>query len=201
MEGEHVNRPGYWEERYVDGDIPWDKGYAAPPLTEFLAANPMRGRVLVPGCGTGHDVRAIAESGAITLGLDLAPRAIAQARAASSAQPNASFSVGDFFALAPSLAETFEWVFEHTLFCAIDPALRPEYAKAVQTVLEPGGRFLAIFFVDIEDPDGPPFPTDNAEIDRLFGPSFEELRRWTPGASYPGREGREQLRLFEKPGG
>ena len=51
-----------WEERYRQADTPWDKGVAHPAVVRWLAEHPgrMTGAVLVPGCGLGHDARAIA---------------------------------------------------------------------------------------------------------------------------------------------
>ena len=52
-----------WEARYQAGETPWEKGEAAPPLIELLGKleKPAwgRGPILVPGCGFGHDVRAL----------------------------------------------------------------------------------------------------------------------------------------------
>src|SRR5215831_16826902 len=68
----------YWENRYQTSDMPWEKGAPSPGLVDFLAANPNlpRGTVCVPGCGTGHDVRAWAAAGFTVCGLDIAPSAI-----------------------------------------------------------------------------------------------------------------------------
>ena len=52
-----------WNAAYRLGDTPWDKGYAAPPLIEFLKRQSISGCVLVPGCGAGHDVRALVGAG------------------------------------------------------------------------------------------------------------------------------------------
>jgi SAM-dependent methyltransferase len=100
----------------------------------------------------------------------------------------------------------FDGVFEHTCFCAIDPSQRPAYVEAVASALKPGGQFLAIFYLDPgnDSPDeGPPFGVSIAELDRLFLPRFTLLREWLPQHAYPGREGREWLRLMtlSKPGG
>src|ERR1700750_525134 len=65
------------------GDFPLDKGAPAPPLLEWLATRgAMRGSVLVPGCGLGYDVRAIAAASpeARVVGVDLAPSALDRAR-------------------------------------------------------------------------------------------------------------------------
>ena len=50
-----------WENRYQTGDMPWEKGQPSPPLLELLG-KPVdwgKGPILVPGCGFGHDVRAL----------------------------------------------------------------------------------------------------------------------------------------------
>ena len=57
------NADSVWEQRYLSNDIPWDKGYAAPPLAEILSRLKLTGSILVPGCGFGHDVRLLAEAG------------------------------------------------------------------------------------------------------------------------------------------
>lgn len=53
------------------------------------------GPVLVPGCGSGHDVRAIAETGVPAIGLDITETAVAKARAIPFDSP-ASYEHGDF---------------------------------------------------------------------------------------------------------
>src|ERR1043165_6527829 len=70
-----------WEERYQTGDMPWEKGEPSPGLVDFLASHPelARGTVCVPGCGTGHDVRAWAKAGFKVFGCDIAPSAIKRA--------------------------------------------------------------------------------------------------------------------------
>jgi len=62
----------YWEHRYQTHDMPWEKGAPSPGLVDFLAAHPdlPRGTVAVPGCGTGHDVRAFVKARFAATGFD-----------------------------------------------------------------------------------------------------------------------------------
>lgn len=184
-----------WEARYLAGDTPWDKGGAHPGLLAWLASHRMAGRVLVPGCGAGHDVRAIAATGADVTGFDIAPSAL---RAASAQAPVGSevYRLGDF--LAGEAGGGFDWLFEHTCFCAIDPARRADYAWAAASAVKPGGHLLAIFYRNPDHPDGPPFGCTDAELDALFTPHFETLASETGFPTYPGREHRELLRLFRR---
>lgn len=187
-----------WETRYQTGDTPWEKGEAAPPLMEWLAQYELDGRILVPGCGSGHDVRALARAGADPVGIDIAPSAIQRAAALPRAGGEV-YEVADLFALPEHLTDTFDWVFEHTCFCAIDPVRRADYVAAVTAALKPGGRLLAIFYIDPgNDNDGPPFGVSHNEIDRLFCGMFEMITSYVPRLAYPGREDRELVCLLRK---
>jgi SAM-dependent methyltransferase len=190
--------PTDWESKYQASDTPWDKGAPSPGLVAFLAEQPVNGRVLVPGCGLGHDVRALAAGGAEVIGIDIAPSAVGAARKFPPAGGE-RYEHADLFALPPHLRGSFDWVWEHTCFCAIDPAMRAAYVEAVAGALRAGGHLLAAFYLDPgnDHPDeGPPFEVSIAELDRLFLPRFTLVREWLPVRAYPGREGREWMRLI-----
>jgi SAM-dependent methyltransferase len=181
-----------WEARYQSGDMPWEKGEPSPGLVDFLSAHNdlPRGTVLVPGCGTGHDVRAWAQAGFDVTGFDLAPSAIrlAQERTAA-AGLSAQFKLGNFLDDPPT--QQFDWIFEHTLYCAIDPRRRDDYIRAVLRWLKPGGQFLAVHYM-IRDADGPPFGCAQQELIERFSPHFELRQGWVP-RSYPNRAGLELM--------
>lgn len=181
-----------WEALYQTGDTHWDKGEASPGLVDFLAAHTdlPRGTVLVPGCGTGHDVRAWAQAGWTVTGLDLAPSAIrlAQERTVA-AGLTAGFRLGSFLDLEP--VTPCDWVFEHTLFCAINPARRDDYVRAVRRWLKPGGQLLAVHYM-LRDADAPPHGCTQQELMERFLPHFELQQGWVP-RSHPHRAGLELM--------
>jgi len=182
----------YWENRYQTNDMPWEKGAPSPGLVDFLKAETRskRGTVCVPGCGTGHDVQAWAEAGFVVYGFDIAPSAIRLAgKRLKAAKLNAQFKRLDFLeADAPLL---FDWIFEHTLFCAIQPLERDAYVKAVLQWLKPDGEYLAVNYL-IPDKEGPPFGTTREELWARFSPHFALVREWVP-RSYPNRTGLERM--------
>lgn len=187
-----------WEQRYQTGDMPWEKGAPSPGLVDFLAAHPelSRGTVCVPGCGTGHDVRAWARAGFDAFGFDLAPSAIRLAREATTAAGlKAQFQMADFLRDEPPFQ--FDWLFEHTLFCAIDPKDRDDYVRAVLRWLKPSGAYLAVNYL-IPDEDGPPFGTDREELWQRFSPHFNLVAEWVP-RSYPNRTGLELMLWWKRP--
>jgi SAM-dependent methyltransferase len=187
----------YWENRYQTQDMPWEKGAASPGLVDFLAAHPElpRGTVCVPGCGSGHDVREWAKAGFNAFGYDIAPSAIRiAAEKTSAAGLKAGFQLADFLRDQPPLQ--FDWLFEHTLFCAIDCAARDDYVRAVRRWLKPDGQYLAVNYF-IPNEDGPPFGTTREEQWERFSPHFELLHDWVP-RSYPNRTGLERMFWWRK---
>lgn len=190
-----------WEACYQAGNTPWDRGIAAPPLVELierLGADPWgAGPVLVPGCGIGHDVRVLAERGLEVVGLDVSETAVelASKRAAAGIE---RYEAGDF--LSPDWSGMYSAVWEHTCFCAIDPALRNRYAASAAASLVEGGVLAAVFYLtpDAAGDGGPPFGVTEEELDGCFSPWFDLEHAWQPERTYPGREGRERLALYRK---
>ncbi len=187
-----------WNIRYAEGDTPWDKGHAHPVLREPLVRGMLEGRVLVPGCGTGHDVRELARGGLEVTGLDVAPLAIERAHEHPPVARE-TYVRGDLFGLPASFRGAFDGVFEHTCFCAIDPVRRADYAQAIASVLRSGGRLLAVFYAEPDnDGEGPPFGCTPRELDALFKDGFRLLEERRVFPTFAGREDRELLRLFER---
>lgn len=190
-----------WEALYQAGDTHWDKGGASPGLVDFLAAHPdlPRGTVLVPGCGKGHDARAWAGAGFTVTGMDLAPSAIRLSQDETggdsrSSSLQAEFRLGNFLELDPFAR--FDWIFEHTLFCAISPARRDEYVQALMRWLKPAGQFLAVHYM-LRDAEGPPFGCTQQELMERFSPHFELKQGWVP-RSYPNRTGLELMLWWQR---
>ncbi|MDP4623931.1 MAG: TPMT family class I SAM-dependent methyltransferase [Akkermansiaceae bacterium] len=194
-----------WNSRYEIGDTPWEKGRPAPPLLEILERLGTDiwgdGRVLVPGCGTGHDVRALAATGLPPLGLDLAERAVELAKSHEPAGAE-DYALGDFLDPAWREGKTFSALWEHTCYCAIHPTCRPDYAQACADLIVPGGCLIGVFFLTPNDPDeenqGPPFNSTIPELDERFAPWFEREHAWIPENAYPGREGKEWIAIYRR---
>jgi SAM-dependent methyltransferase len=194
-----------WEAWYRRGEIPWDKGFAAPPLAELVEETGVGlfagGPVLVPGCGYGHDVRFLASLGIEALGLDLAESAVAGARGIGDG-PGCAFELGDFLSGEWRGGRQWPALWEHTCFCALDPARRDSYAMAAGEAVLPGGVLAGVFYLrpwdSGEEAEGPPF---GADIDGIAGhlrPWFDLEKGWVPRIAYPGREGREWIGIFRR---
>ncbi len=186
-----------WEQRYQTQDMPWEKGEPSPGLVDFLSSHrDLPGEtVCVPGCGTGHDVREWSKAGFRAYGYDIAPSAIEISEERTrTARLDARFRRADFLRDEPPFQ--FDWLFEHTLFCAIEPSERDLYVKAALRWLKPDGHFLAVNYL-IPDKDGPPFGTTRGELWQRFSPYFELKSEWVP-RSYPNRTGLELMLWWQR---
>jgi len=194
-----------WEACYRNDDMPWDHGGPAPPLFELIemqgSAIWLGGPVLVPGCGTGHDVRALADDCVPAHGLDISFTAVEKARALSP-QAGVSYEQGDFLDPAWCEGKCFPAIWEHTFFCAINPRRRRDYARSAAALLPPNGHLAGVFYLRPWDPgeeeDRPPYKVSVEELEETFSPWFEKIDGWVPASSYPGREGREWLGIFRR---
>ncbi len=194
-----------WDACYLKGETPWDKGGPAPPLQELIECHGRElwgtGTVLVPGCGLGHDVRALAELGLAVLGLDLSPFAVERAGGLPRVGAE-DYAQGDFLDPAWRAGRRFSAIWEHTCFCAIDPARRADYAAAAAAVLDRGGVLAGVFYLTPNDPgeesDEPPFNVSIEQLDAIFAPHFQKFDGWVPRRVFPGREGREWTGVFRR---
>lgn len=163
--------PEFWDALYRVEAGNWELGRPTPPLARRLAADPPVGqRALVVGCGRGHEARLLAELGAHVTAVDLAPTAIASARAATPDALTIDFRVADLFTL-PQLSDRYHLILEHTCFCAIEPRRRGEYVDAVADLLLPGGHLLGLFYAHGRE-GGPPYTVDADELRAAFSRRF-----------------------------
>ena len=155
-----------WEQRWVDGNTPWDFGAAHPFLVHKSSSFPLTGGALVPGCGSGYDVLALARGGAerTVIGLDLSEVAIKRAVALRDgwgvSAERARFVAADFFEYDGD-GGRFELVYDYTFFCALPPAWRERWAAKMAQLVSPGGRLFTLMFPVYGSGDGseggPPF--------------------------------------------
>lgn len=189
-----------WDHLYQENETPWDRGEPAPPLAEYIEKHAVTGHALVPGCGIGHDARLLADQGCAVCAIDISDTALERAISIHlSDQPSLKFEKADFLDKTNNLPEShFDLLFEHTCFCAIDPSDRLRYARAASRALKSGGLLLGIFFTDMENDDGPPYPSSRNEIQTLFSPFFDIVEVWKPSRAFPGRESEESMYLMRR---
>lgn len=186
----------FWRSRYRQERTPWDLGGVSGAARELVRRwFPPRGRVLIPGCGRGHEALYLAARGYAVTALDLAPEPLAglAARAAEAGLPPAALEIreGDLFALPAADDARYDVVLEQTCLCALPPARYDEYAALMHRVLRPGGQLLGVF-MEVPFTDGPPYSNPPALVFALFAAArWEREGPWPvrpPNAARPGPE-------------
>ncbi|MEO5344469.1 MAG: TPMT family class I SAM-dependent methyltransferase [Gammaproteobacteria bacterium SHHR-1] len=165
-------RQTQWEQRYRQGSTGWDQGGPSTALDHWLESMPP-GRVLVPGCGHGHEIGLLAQAGHEVTAVDIAPTPLARLRQAlAESGLQAEVVQADLLHWEP--AGRFDFIYEQTCLCALAPEHWADYAQRLHRWLRPGGRLYALFMQTGQEV-GPPFHCDLGQMRRLFaGPAW----RW-----------------------
>ncbi|MET4106416.1 methyltransferase domain-containing protein [Hymenobacter sp. UYP22] len=182
----------YWQQRYVSGQTAWDTGRITPPLQEYFAqlGPPDARRILIPGAGRAYEAEYLHAAGWQTIIVaDVAPEPLQNLQQRVPGFPAEHLLLIDFFALEPM--PPFDLIVEQTFFCALDPALRPAYARQCAHLLRPGGTLMGLLFDTEFSKPGPPFGGSREEYRAYFAPYFEFVHFDTATNSLPPRRGRE----------
>jgi len=121
-----------WNDRYRDGNLPWDTGRPSSELQRVLSANKIQPcRALDIGCGTGTNSVWLAQQGFEATGVDLAPLAVERAKQrAHAAGVKAQFVAADVLHL-PDLGGPFAFFFDRGCYHAVRRDEPNQYAPAV----------------------------------------------------------------------
>ena len=193
--------PVDWREAWKTKVTPWDAGASPPALQSLLGRGAVPGgRVLVPGCGTGYDLATLARVDREVVGIDLSEDARAAFWAAHPNLPSSvNYEVGDFFSYVP--ADGFDFVWDYTFFCALDPDRRGSWAETMARLVKPMG-ILATLLFPFEDPisetQGPPWPINSELVREHVQSAFVELEATEVEHRHSGREGKERLVLWRR---
>jgi SAM-dependent methyltransferase len=147
---------------------PWDSGIPAPELARAVAPGPP-GRALDLGCGTGTNVRYLAERGWQVTGVDFIPLAIARAQRKLRGL-EAQLLVGDVTRLEDlPLRGPYDLALDMGCFHSLPAEGRPRYAAGLARCLRPGARYLLYAFLPAPDHD---HGLARAEVEAAFAPDL-----------------------------
>lgn len=186
--------PAFWDERFEKRFTPWDRGGVAQDLRRFVADAGGPLRVLIPGCGSAHELVLMCEAGWDATAIDFSPAAVARAREV--AGPWAGRVVeADFFDYQPPRA--LDVVIEQAFLCALPRARWPAVARRWTQLLAPGALLAGYFYVD-DAPKGPPFGIARERLDALLAPKFDCVADQAVGDSIPVFAGKERWMVWRR---
>jgi len=188
------NAPEFWSERFERRFTPWDRGGTPEALAKFIAASERPYTALIPGCGAGYEVTAMAGAGWDVTAIDFSPEAVKEARAALGALAQRVVQA-DFFDYTPP--KPLDFIYERAFLCALPPARRAEIVARWAELLPPGGLLAGFFYFDTGT-KGPPFGIAPAELDALLAPSFERLEDAPVDDSISVFAGKERWQVWQK---
>lgn len=202
----------FWEERYIANNTPWDIGEPAPAFVKYFQNTTPNSnlKVAVLGCGRGHDAFYLAnlkegnvnESRFQIYGFDFSESAISFCNEIKekNSLKNINFYKINFFDLAKDInwKNYFDYVIEHTSFCAIDPSYREEYVNLIKHLLKSGGKLVGLFFIRPIELGGPPFGSTEEEVRELLNKDFLEIENLHQEDCPHAFTGKEYLGVFEK---
>lgn len=161
--------PDFWETRYRDHVTPWEAGRVPLRLQRFACELTPGARILIPGCGSGHEALLLSEAGFDVLAIDFSQAAVDLARSNVGRFAD-RVQLADFFAF--DAGDGFDVMIERAFLCALPRALWPDYATRAAQMVRPGGTITGFWFLG-DTLRGPPFGTSESELLALLGGSFE----------------------------
>lgn len=165
----------FWEQKYQQGQTPWDIGYASPAIVQYFETVPNKqAAILIPGCGNAHEALALAKMGFTNICiLDIVPTVIEKVQQLfEKGNIKINAICVDFFAFDGQ----FDYIVEQTFFCALLPTQRLNYARKMQQLLRPNGLLVGVLFNREFEQAGPPFGGSVAEYEHLFRLHFSSAR-------------------------
>lgn len=199
VDQQQIEKSEFWTNVYIEQGKPgWDLAAPSPVLVDMLPRLKLpKSRILVLGCGEGHDAALFAEAGHVVTAVDFSKEALRRGKEKYGHLANLIFHESNIFDLPPEWNYSFDLVVEHTCFCAIPPDQRNEMVRLWRRMLHEQGQLMSIFFV-MEKKTGPPFGVTEWEVRKHLEKHFHFLfwSRWRQ--SIESRQGRELFVLAKK---
>lgn len=161
----------------------FDVGDASPTLLGELRRTKHASRpgmsALVPGCGRGYDSLALARHGFDrVVAVDLVEKACEAAReelqgCKDPAAERVTVQCADYFALEGQ----YDFIWDCTFLCALDPVVRERWAKKQVSLLKPGGTLVTCIFPICDKEGGPPYAMSVPLVRSLLEPQGLKAER------------------------
>ncbi|KAF1813428.1 S-adenosyl-L-methionine-dependent methyltransferase [Eremomyces bilateralis CBS 781.70] len=226
----------------VDSSHPKNSCIPGPVVLDGQGNVVRRRRALVPGCGKGYDVLLFAAKGYDAVGLEYSAKAVEQCeaerrrseengwevyKAGQYGKGRVMFLEGDFFAKEWQKDQQWDLIYDYTFLCAMEPSMRPAWARRMSELLTRDGRLVCLEFPLYKDTTsgGPPWgltpgiyaahlghpgldipygedrKPDEDEVKKLGSGEVSPLERtehWQPDRTFKLGQGTDYLSIWKK---
>ncbi|MBK9212823.1 MAG: methyltransferase domain-containing protein [Saprospiraceae bacterium] len=165
-----ITKVKFWDDQYKQGNTGWDLKQVSPPIKAYFdQLVDHKISILIAGCGNAYEAEYLYSLGFedITL-VDISETLVKSLREKFSHLP-IKILHEDIF----QHGGKYDLIVEQTLFCAIDPSLREDYAKKMHDLLVDNGKLVGLLFATEFEKAGPPFGGNKEEYEKLFAEYFE----------------------------
>lgn len=185
----------FWEERYKNHQTAWDIGTVSEPLKAYIDSLEQTSiSILIPGAGNSYEAEYLYHKGFKNVDvIDIAEQPLKNFQNRVLAFPKENLFQTDFF----EWNKKYDLILEQTFFCALNPVLRPAYAKKTNQLLNPNGKLVGVLFDFPLTEAGPPFGGSQEEYQNYFEPYFKIKKLETCYNSILPRAGKELFIIFE----
>ena len=182
----------HWTEMWQEANIPWQRDAVDVFLKKYLqdlTNDKEHASILITLCGKSLDLPWLCTQGHTVVGVELSEVAATQLFEENSIpysvsdqgkfkvfvakERNLSFYAGDFFELSPTIVGTFDAIWDHHAFSAINPDSRTKYITLLFSLLKPRGRILLSNFEYETKHNGAPYSLPSSLVKQLFEDKFE----------------------------
>lgn len=188
----------FWDNYYKNDNTPWDMGEVSPPLKGYIDQMTNKDiEILIPGAGNAYEAEYLWNNGFKNIDVvDISALPLQNLKKRIPGIADKKLVQTDFF----NLQKQYDLIIEQTLFCALQPSLRDNYANKMHSLLKSGGKLIGVLFTFPLDSkqETPPFGGSIEEYEKCFSPLFTILVLETAVNSHPTRQGSEAFIILKK---
>lgn len=179
---EEPKRQAFFNQVYENANrdaasVPWADLKAKSYLLQWLKRNNgINLSAIDVACGLGDNAQALANAGYKTTAFDVSQEAV-EWTVKRFPNSSVSYSKADIFKLPNHWIEQFDVVHECYTLQALSPVTLEEAARAIASLVKPGGTLL-VYTRTREDgsyADGPPWPLQKTDCDIFSRLGFEKI--------------------------
>ena len=204
----------FWKAKWEKGEIAFHEGEANPLLVKYFKELLLAkgSRVFVPLCGKTLDIAWLLSHGYRVAGAELSEIAVKELFAGLGVEPKISevgrvsryraqsidIFLGDLFHVTRDMLGPVDVIYDRAALVVLPKEMRDRYTEHLVEISDNAPQLVIAYEYDQRVIGGPPFPFSVADLTALFAEGYEIVEDYVPDVAFPGREGRERVRVLRR---